>query len=113
MNLVFFFLGTSVGAVICFLYLKLERISADSTIIDLESRVKVLEEQLSYFAARAEEALEPRPKQPRTRKIAPQTGKHDRVLSLYKEGFNCEAISRETGIPQGQVELMTRLYGRE
>lgn len=113
MNLVFFLLGVAAGGVICFLYLKLERSSADSSIIDILSRVRVLEEQVSFFALRTEEALEQRPKQPRNRKVSPQSGKQERVLALYRDGLDCEAISRETGIPLGQVELMTRLYGRE
>lgn len=111
MNLVFFFLGVVTGGVVCYLYLQSS--SATSPDESLAFRVQVLEEQLAALTTVSPPPLGAPARASRTRKVSAASGRQERVLALYREGWECAKISQETGVPLGQVELLTRLHGKE
>ncbi|MBT9134407.1 MAG: hypothetical protein DDT39_00655 [Firmicutes bacterium] len=111
MNLVFFLVGVVTGGVVCYLYLQSSRpAGADEP---LAFRVQALEEQLAALAAERTNAGSAPMRSPRARKGSTPTGKQERVLALYREGLECAQIAQATGVPLGQVELLTRLHGKE
>jgi len=109
-NLVFFFVGVVTGGVVCYLYLQ----SSPATSQDesLVLRVQVLEEQLAALTTVSAPPGAPA-RASRARKVSASSGRQERVLALYREGWECAKISQETGVPLGQVELLTRLHGKE
>jgi len=110
-NLVFFIVGVVTGGVVCYLYLQGTRAAVPDEA--LLQRVQVLEEQLAALTSVGVSSLGAPTRTSRTRKVNAPSGKQERVLALYREGWDCAKISQETGVPLGQVELLTRLHGKE
>jgi len=111
MNLVFFLVGVVTGGIVCYLYL--QSIHQPQTNEQLAARVQTLEEQLVGITAWTTASLNTQGRPTRTRKLSSSPAKQERVLALYREGLECEKIAQETGVPLGQVELLTRLHGKE
>ncbi len=110
MNLVFFLVGVVTGGLVCYLYLQGNRPMVPDEALSL--RVQALEEQLALIAAVGAAPQAPS-RTARARKVSAAAGKQERVLALYREGLACAQIAQETGVPLGQVELLTRLHGKE
>jgi hypothetical protein len=110
-NLVFFVVGVVTGVVVCYLYLQSRKpILPDDS---LALRVHALEEQFAALTALAGASGVVPNRGTRARKIIAPSGKLERVLVLYREGLECAKIAEDTGVPLGQVELLTRLHGKE
>jgi hypothetical protein len=110
-NLVFFIVGVVTGGAVCYLYLQSVRPLAPDE--SLAERVRALEEQLAALIALGGGTGTAPKRGARARKAGAASGKQARVLALYRDGLECAKIAQETGVPLGQVELLTRLYGKE
>lgn len=111
MNLVFFIVGVVTGGVVCYLYIQSSRPPVPDA--SLPERVRALEEQLTALTALSVGQGGAPNRAGRARKVSAASGKQERVLALYRDGLDCAKIAQETGVPLGQVELLTRLYGKE
>ena len=80
---------------------------------EFEARIAALEEAMTYALSRFEDVAATQQKSPRSRsKKQPVETDEDwqKVLSLAAEGLDPQSIARQVGKPQGQVELITKLY---
>jgi len=82
---------------------------------ELETRIAALEETMAYALSRFEDVAATAQRQPRTKsKKQPVEADEEwqKVLSLAAEGLDTQTIARQVGKPQGQVELITKLYSK-
>ena len=111
MDLVIFIFGVAVGAGVRHIWQK-SLPQSQAVAEDLNLRMQALEEQLTYVTQRIDEPQEPKLVRTRSKKQtpAPAAQKQDQIIDLQSQGFDSQAIARELGVPQGQVELVTRLF---
>jgi uncharacterized protein (DUF736 family) len=109
--LVAFMIGLALGAGTVLWYFRGVRAPEAET--ELETRITALEESMAYALSRFEEVAVTQQKAPKQRvKKQPVESGEDwqRVLDLAREGHDIQSIARQVGKPQGQVELITKLY---
>jgi len=111
LNLVFFLVGVVTGGVVCYLYLQSHRLPVTDHALTL--RVQALEEQLVALTAAGAGLRGASGRGTRPKKASVSAGKQERILALHHEGLENGEISQATGVPLGQVELLTRLHGKE
>lgn len=112
MSFVFFSFGVIIGVMAAYIYLKLERESAQHHWQNLEARLQIIEEQCSYLAVRIEEGHKA-PQTTRQRKGPAKHEGHHRALSLLAEGSDPSSVARATNMPLGQVELLNKLHRKD
>lgn len=115
MDAVVFILGFSVGIGSYHLWLQTRPKTFDYDTNGVEVRLQALEEQLAYLAGRLEEVQDikvTRSTRPRKPALAATPSKQEQVLQFLEQGIDVRDIARETGVPQGQIELVAKLHKR-
>jgi hypothetical protein len=119
MQLLWLTIGLILGAgALCF-WMKIQGRHYVAGYEQLQLRVAALEETVGYLTMRLDkmEATAPeRQNAPQGRpgrqpKAATTVGRGREVAQLAAQGFDALAISRELGMPRGQVDLVLRLHG--